>query len=37
MKSELYAIIYINPVKQFHTIGKLLKISVKRRKRIELL
>ena len=31
MKSELYAIIYINPVKQFHTIGKLLKISVKTR------
>ena len=31
MKSELYAIIYINPVKQLHTTGKLLKISVKRR------
>ena len=31
MKSELYAIIYINPVKQLHTTGKLLKISVKTR------
>ena len=33
MKSELYAIIYINPVKQLHTTGKLLKISVKKKKK----
>mgnify|MGYP000514923192 FL=1 len=33
MKSELYAIIYINPVKQLHTTGKLLKNFRKKKKK----